>query len=151
MLDGRVLYQKIPAFFSSSLSTFTTTMPTTAELKAKFEAEKAERQRREDEERAKEAELLKEIAELEEAEKKAAEKKAEEEQLEQERKLLEEARLALADKKAAKERESALQTKTTGALRASSPVKTKVVPSGEEGDCWPCRLGKVKKVCVFPP
>ena len=148
--------KNFPAFLLVALNSITTTMPTAAELKAKFEAEKAERQRREDEERAKEAELLKEIAALEEAEKKAAEKKAEEERLERERKLLEEARLALAakelaDKKAAKERESALQTKTTGVSRASSPVKTKVVSSGEDGDCWPCRSGKVKKVCVFPP
>ena len=150
MLDGRVLYQKIPAFLSSSPSTFTTIMPTAAELKAKFEAEKAERQRREDEERAKEAELLKEIAALEEAEKKAAEKKAEEERLERERKLLEEARLPLAAKELAdkKAKESALQTKTTGASRASSPVKTRVVVGGGDGICWPCKTKG--KACVFP-
>ena len=150
MLDGRVLQQKIPAFFFVALNFFTTTMPIAAKLKAKFEAEKAERQRREDEERAKEAELLKEIAALEEAEKKAAEKKAEEERLEQERKLLEEARLALAAKELAdkKAKESALQTKTMGASRASSPVKTRVVVGGGDGICWPCKTKG--KVCVFP-
>ena len=54
----------------------------------------------------------------------------------------------LADKKAAKERESALQTKTTGASRASSPVKTKIVVSGGDGICWPCKMKG--KACVFP-
>ena len=97
MLDGRVLYQKISLLFTRRPQLITTTMPTTAELKAKFEAEKAERQRREDEERAREAEMLREIAEAEEAERKAAEK-AEQERLEREKKLLEEARVALAAK-----------------------------------------------------
>ena len=149
-----MFFSKIfPAFLLVALNLITTTMPTAAELKAKFEAEKAERQRREDEERAKEAEMLREIAELEEAEKKAAEKKVEEERLERERRLLEEARLALAakelaDKRAAKERESALQTKTTGASRASSPVKTKVVVNAGDGICWPCKTKG--KACVFP-
>ena len=145
--------KKFLLFLFVALNSTITKMPTAAELKAKFEAEKAERQRREDEERAKEAEMLREIAELEEAEKRAAEK-AEEERLERERRLLEEARLALAakelaDKRAAKERESALQTKTTGASRASSPVKTKVVVSVGDGICWPCKTKG--KACVFPP
>ena len=123
-------------------------MPSAAELKAKYEAEKAERQRREDEEKAKEADMLREIAEAEEAERKAAEK-AEQERLEREKKLLE-ALVAkeLADKRAAKERESALQTKTTGASRASSPVKTRVVVSAGDGVCWPCKTKG--KACVFP-
>ena len=127
-------------------------MPTAAELKAKYEAEKAERQRREDEERAKEADMLREIAEAEEAEKKAAEK-AEKERLERERRLLEEARLALeakkvADEKAAKERETEKTKKVTGGSRASSPVKTRVVVSGGDGVCWPCKTKG--KACVFP-
>ena len=144
--------KKFPCFLTRRPQLITTTMPTAAELKAKFEAEKAERQRREDEERAREAEMLREIAEAEEAERKAAEK-AEQERLEREKKLLEEARVALAakelaDKKAAKEREAALQTKTTGASRASSPVKTKVVVSAGDGICWPCKTKG--KACVFP-
>ena len=124
-------------------------MPSAAELKAKYEAEKAERQRRVDEEKAKEADMLREIAEAEEAERKAAEK-AEQERLEREKKLLEEARLALAAKELAdkKAKESALQTKTTGASRASSPVKTKVVVSAGDGVCWPCKTKG--KACVFP-
>ena len=143
--------KNFPAFLLVALHSITITMPTAAELKAKFEAEKAERQRREDE-RAREAEMLREIAEAEEAERKVAEK-AEQERLEREKKLLEEARVALAakelaDKKAVKEREAALQTKTTGTSRASSPVKTRVVVSGGDGDCWPCRTKG--KTCVFP-
>ena len=127
-------------------------MPTAAELKAKYEAGKAERQRREDEERAKEADMLREIAEAEEAERKAAEK-AEQERLEREKRLLEEARLALeakkvADEKAAKEREMETTKKGTGGSRASSPVKTRVVVSGGDGVCWPCKVKS--KACVFP-
>ena len=51
--------------------------------------------------------------------------------------------------KAAKEREAAVQKKMMGASRASSPVKTKVVESGGDGDCWSCRMAKTKKVFVF--
>ena len=96
--------------------------------------------------------MLREIAEAEEAEKKPAEK-AEEERLELERRLLEEARLALeakkvADEKAAKEREAEIMKKTTGRSRASSPVKTRVVVSGGDGVCWPCKVKS--KTCVFP-
>ena len=154
--------KKLPAFLLVILNSKTTTMPTAAILKVKYEAEKAERQRREDEEKAREADMLKEIAEVEDAEKKVAEK-AEEEWLEREKQLLEEAWLALAakklaDEKAAKEAEEKQaavvavgQKKTMGASRVSSPVKTKVVQSGGDGDCWPCRTAKQKKVCIFPP
>ena len=51
-------------------------MPSAAELKQKYEAERPERQCQEDEEKAWEEAMLKEIAEAEEMEKKAEEEKA---------------------------------------------------------------------------
>jgi hypothetical protein len=118
-------------------------MPTASELKARLDAERIERQRREAEERERELATLREIEQLEEAERRAEEERRRAE--EEKKRLADEARAQA--RREAEERRKKVPEVVLPARKAASPKKAvagrsatvEMTDDEDDGACYFCR------------